>query len=1037
MKIARLIACLSFVFFCIDLSSQALKSVEITTTKDKGLQIKTFNRFQQPGYDLPFVSIRINNKLYSSLDARITDDDLTILNNELALSVSGIIPLASGGFNMKLHIKNVSGDTLNISNIVPFGESQKHVYLTSWDKGDPLSRAFIFRPGFVPVNVTLPDNSWGIGLGIINVDNGSSIVALTKIDRAVSTQTRFSRFSSAIYPDGTLVCNVWMDSYVGRWQEGLRLMFQQNMLYDIEPGTFDNWMYEREDLKWIKTSFVGHFISAWQNYFYDYEKKNGYSPYTDFKKNTQSLFGGNDVLVLWTGFPVLGLDQRNQWDLVRALPEGEERIHEISSQGLKDNMRLMTCYTPWDLPAANDQILKSTHYEDPIEGLGTISLEAGFKGVMYDTRSESSKHFQTAIDKYVKGFGVFPEGMCVPMDMQNCMMGRTHAAIQYAPFLNLNKLIKPDFAIYRQIVIDKENPRRDVSLAFFGGYGVEFHLYLPWEIDWLQELYAYTGKTVRILRENANNFLQYNWTPLLPTITDSLWVNEWPADEKTIYTIYNLKPQGYKGCLFEVSPKEGWHYVDLWHNKELTPERVGSKHLMKVNVDPFPEDYLDTRAESSVSCIAFFPKLIRVSQEKNQIKVTIPEGKRIKVWQGAPSYSKEPVQTFQSTSFTLSESEYRKNYNGDIVLQLFDKEKLIDVCILPGTSASAPKSTYGNYSVSKGQTEYDSKYIRVLLQRERDLLNVTCKRSVELQVYPKDNSRQKPIVFNQKNITLKLLDAFGRYEGDFVVLAKLNGETVDSANVQMPYGYARIASSVKPTPLTSTAPVGMAYVPGGKFTFKAHHIGDWMIKYPTEDTAKVFDMKAFYMDKHPVTNAQFKQFVDETNYKPSDRENFLKHWNNGVIPPEEENKPVTFVSYEDAQAYAHWAGKRLPTEKEWQYAAQTDKNYLYPWGNKLDSTLCNTGNGILDPIGKYPKSANKYGLQELTGSVWQLTNDLYKNGTISFIIMKGGSYFSPQSSWWYVTGGALPLINRQQLLRVSQGYERNGAVGFRLVKDYI
>lgn len=278
MKIARLIACLSFIFFCVDLSSQALKSVEITTTEEKGLQIKTFNRFQQPGYDLPFVSIRIDNKLYSSLDARITDDNLTILDNELVLFVSDIIPLASGGFNMKLHIKNVSDDTLNISNIVPFGESQKHVYLTSWDKGDPLSRAFIFRPGFVPVNVTLPDNSWGIGLGIINVDNGSSIVALTKTNRTLSSKTRFSRFSSAIYPDGELICDVWMDSYIGRWQEGLRLIFQQNMLYDIEPDTFDNWMYERKDLEWIKTAFVGHFVSAWHNYFYDYEKKEGMLP---------------------------------------------------------------------------------------------------------------------------------------------------------------------------------------------------------------------------------------------------------------------------------------------------------------------------------------------------------------------------------------------------------------------------------------------------------------------------------------------------------------------------------------------------------------------------------------------------------------------------------------------------------------------------------------------------------------------------------------------------------------------------------------
>ena len=1035
MKFDRLISFIVFIFLCVDLPAQALRSIDIAITENKGLQIRTFNGFQQPGYDLPFVSLKINNKFYSSLEAQPVDDKTSILNNILCLSIENIVPLKSGGVDIKLHIKNVSDDTLSVSNIVPFGESQKHVYLTSWNKGDPLARTFIFRPGFTPVNVTLPDNSWGIGLGIVNVDNGSSIVALTKIDATASSNTRLSRFSSQIYPGGSLVCNVWMDSYIGRWQEGLRLMFQKNMLYDLEPGSFDNWMYERDDLNWIKKGFVGHFIFAWHNYFYDYEKKDGYSSYSDFNNNSKNLFGGNDVLTLWTGFPVLGLDQRNQWDLVRALPGGTERILEISKKGLKDKMHVMTPYNPWDLPAANDQILKSTRYEDPLEGLSEIAHEAGFTGLMFDTRSQSSKNFQTEIDKHIKGFGVFPEGMCVPVDMQNCMMGRTHAAIEYAPFLNLNKLIKPDFAIYRQIVIDKVNPRRDVSLAFFGGHGVEFHLYLPWEIDWLQELYAYTGRTVRILRENADNFLQYNWTPLLPTLIDSIWVNEWPSDEKTIYTIYNLIPKGYEGSLFEVSPKKGWHYVDLWHNKELTPKLIGSKYVIDVNIDPFPQSYLGTRTESSVSCIAFLPKLIHVSHDRDLIKVTIPEGKVIKIWEGFPLYSKEPVQTFQSTTFTLKESKIREKYKGDIVLQLFDDEKLIDEYIISGTSESDPVNNYENYSVSKGQVEYNSQYMQISLQREKDLLNVICKRELEIQIYPKDNKKQKPIVFNQKDISVKLLDTFGRYEGDFVILSKLNSETVDSTNVNMPYGYARIASVTKPTQIAALAPSDMAYIPGGKFTFKAQHIGDWTIKYPTEDTAKVFDMKAFYIDKHPVTNAQFLQFMNETNYKPTDSENFLKHWINGVISAGDEYKPVTFVSYEDAQAYAIWAGKRLPTEKEWQFAAQTDQNYLYPWGNEIDSALCNTGNGILDPIGMYLNSKNKYGLEELTGSVWQLTNDIYKNGTVTFIILKGGSYFSPQSSWWYVTGGALPLINRQQLLRVSQGYERNATVGFRLVKD--
>ena len=211
------------------------------------------------------------------------------------------------------------------------------------------------------------------------------------------------------------------------------------------------------------------------------------------------------------------------------------------------------------------------------------------------------------------------------------------------------------------------------------------------------------------------------------------------------------------------------------------------------------------------------------------------------------------------------------------------------------------------------------------------------------------------------------------------------------------------------------------------------------------------------MDKHPVTNAQFKKFLEKGNYRPSNKENFLKHWEDGKIPKGREDFPVVYISYEDAKAYAKWANKRLPTELEWQYAAQTSDLREWPWARNtekiyrekepitetltvykikgIDSVYCNLGNGKMDPIGKYPKGENPYGLQDLVGSVWQLTNDLYKSGSYDYVIMKGGSYYNPASSWWYVQGGPRELHYRQHLLRVSQGFERNATVGFRCVKD--
>ena len=100
-----------------------------------------------------------------------------------------------------------------------------------------------------------------------------------------------------------------------------------------------------------------------------------------------------------------------------------------------------------------------------------------------------------------------------------------------------------------------------------------------------------------------------------------------------------------------------------------------------------------------------------------------------------------------------------------------------------------------------------------------------------------------------------------------------------------------------------------------------------------------------------------------------------------------------------------------------------------------DVKYCNTGDGKLYPVGKYKKGVNPFGLYDMVGSVWQMTNDWYQSDTYEYIMLKGGSYFQPGGSWWFVQGGPKPLTYRQMWLRVSQGFERNATVGFRCVKD--
>jgi formylglycine-generating enzyme required for sulfatase activity len=343
--------------------------------------------------------------------------------------------------------------------------------------------------------------------------------------------------------------------------------------------------------------------------------------------------------------------------------------------------------------------------------------------------------------------------------------------------------------------------------------------------------------------------------------------------------------------------------------------------------------------------------------------------------------------------------------------------------------------------------------------REEDMLQLSSNEGDSMRIWAGSvDYEHQPLTLAAGNHILQISGLFGRYEGDLIIQLFKGKELIDEVVVHIPAGLPRRISKVQNDKVSENDnyPVSMPMVsiPGGKFIFRESH-GDAFIPYPMEEVGKEFSMRGFYMDRFPVTNRSFYAFLRSTGYRPADTSRFLHHWINGRIPPGEDDFPVVYVSYEDAQAYARWAGKRLPTEKEWQYAAQTAQLREWPWLQQspvirkeeevtetlsvisiegIDAAKCNLGDGHLYPVGKYPGGANPHGLEDLVGCVWQLTNDIYINGSYSYIILKGGSYFKPSGSWWYVQGGPRELHYRQHLLRVSQGFERNATVGFRCVR---
>lgn len=255
---------------------------------------------------------------------------------------------------------------------------------------------------------------------------------------------------------------------------------------------------------------------------------------------------------------------------------------------------------------------------------------------------------------------------------------------------------------------------------------------------------------------------------------------------------------------------------------------------------------------------------------------------------------------------------------------------------------------------------------------------------------------------------------------------------------------------IAPVSPVATAPEGMLEIPAGEFDFVVGGIEiegqTWEgvdVQYPWEDSArrnhrKRMSMQRFFIDRAPVTNAQYHRFVQASGYAPRDAHNYLRDWVDGAPRAGWENRPVTWIAIEDARAYAHWAGKRLPREWEWQYAAQGGDGRRYPWGNdwREDAVPApNRGRRLRAPdeVDAHPAGASMFGVLDLVGNVWQWTDEYHDEHTRG-AVLRGGSSYQPQTSHWYFPQ-AYRLDQHGKYLLMAPSKDRSGCIGFRCVAD--
>ena len=188
-------------------------------------------------------------------------------------------------------------------------------------------------------------------------------------------------------------------------------------------------------------------------------------------------------------------------------------------------------------------------------------------------------------------------------------------------------------------------------------------------------------------------------------------------------------------------------------------------------------------------------------------------------------------------------------------------------------------------------------------------------------------------------------------------------------------------TDTEPPPTQPTPPEGMVLIPAGQFQMGS--IDDEAAN--DEQPVHTVHLDAFFMDEHEVTNLEYKEFLLENPRWQKSRidkrfhnGNYLKHWSGNNYPSGKANHPVTYVSWYAAMAYAEWAGKRLPTEAEWEYAARGGlAGMKYPSGNTISTRQANYKSHVGDTtaVGRY--AANGYDLYDMAGNVWEWCLDEY------------------------------------------------------------
>lgn len=603
-------------------------------------------------YKAPLLQFQVNKKWYSLLQLPV---QMIIETKEK--------PAENNYYLKEIIFRNVSRDTLLLENIVPLGADQAEAVISSG--GDNLTgKSKLYLLARTPVTCILPQGFDEIGFTAKRIFPNQGICALACRKPLSAFKTQVNRFSDKIEPGGSITYHLYIEYYQGKWQDAMDTVFGKRQIYQslLFKGKYNN----RNFPHWIKNSFLMQVFDPWNNKNFNQtiEKSN----YFEEIKNARNYYGGADIVMLKPEKIVGSKIEKVQFADYNK-KEGEFKyvnnwVTHLHSIGAK--VLLL-----WSM--ATDTFSMNAMQKEQGRNLFALTKADGLISEIASKKTDIiNPYVDFTINKKLTILNQKSEIQTHVLSVRKLEESDSTREV----YLDMNKVILPWLPNYLSLKTQSDAAIDDVNLAFFNGIGLQINLDQKFDTPTRKIFSQYLGRVMKISRENAKNFNEAKFRPFIQTQTDSIYINKWEIPDKTIYTVFNKKPDGFLGKLFAVDSISGWHYIDLWKHREIIPSRDGKKYYLSLSIDSL----FTASINSSISCIAHLPVLLSCKLVNNTIEIT-GKGEELCIWAGDPSYGNKCLRV-KAGEITIDLSEKFPKYQGKYVIQLFNNGSLKDECII-------------------------------------------------------------------------------------------------------------------------------------------------------------------------------------------------------------------------------------------------------------------------------------------------------------------------------------------------------------------